>query len=174
MEREDSRVKERLRRKVEGTRDKYIQKGHPTRKQTTGNSAAYEYYLDIDDKEPTIANSATSRVDPMDRPAQHRPKGYSGPHEHFAPQVVLEQLGCPKNREHAEFKLLNDCCDKIKELARQAQLAPEQMQGRLYLYSERKLCSGCERTLVDFMKMYPCIEVIIFWGASSSKTYREE
>jgi The BURPS668_1122 family of deaminases len=76
----------------------------------------------------------------------------------FEQRIDRGSLNNNYNKEHAEYKLFNALAEDLE-----GDSVPSDA-GRLYLYTEMEMCSGCNTTCdEDFGRLLPNIEVIIFY-----------
>ncbi|MDB9312029.1 deaminase domain-containing protein [Spirulina sp. CS-785/01] len=61
-------------------------------------------------------------------------------------------------RVNAEYKLLNALAEDLETNGYALDI-----EGTLYLYTEREMCTGCDRTLEDFQEKFPNLETVVFW-----------
>ncbi|MBD2545690.1 deaminase domain-containing protein [Planktothricoides raciborskii] len=96
---------------------------------------------------------ATSKKSPLNIPGEN-----GGPPQWFHPRLDKALQGEYYNDAHAEYKLFNAIAAKIQESN-----LPHDLEGILYLYTERDTCSGCYLTGDEFNQRFPNIRVIIFY-----------
>ena len=142
-------IAEALRALVRQVRQKYI----PSSQKRTwpkGNVAVAR--LDIfSNPNQSYLFEATSKKYPMDIPGKQ-----DGPTLLFDPMFDL--LGECYNDTHAEYKVFNASAEKIQESN-----LPDDVNGCLYIYTEKDTCSGCCLTGDEFNRKFPNIRVIIFY-----------
>lgn len=142
-------IVEELRTKAQEVRFIHIQKRDSNKKNVSGNAAVVK--LDI----PTgkVYNlEATSRRYPLNIPGEE-----DGPKQFFVPRWDRAR-GC-WNEYDAEYKLFNALAQELER-----DDVSLDIEGILYLYTERDMCSGCNITCdEDFKMRFPNIQVIIFY-----------
>ncbi len=100
------------------------------------------------------SKEATSKKKPLNIPGQDNGRKL------FFPERI-DRAAFPKNfnEKHAEYKLFNALAEELERDS-----VPSEATGRLYLYTDLDMCSGCNTTCdEDFARLYPNIEVIIFY-----------
>jgi hypothetical protein len=136
---------EELRTNVEDVRSTHIKKA------SSGNVAVAKLEL------PTgrvYRKEATSKKNPLNIPGKD-----NGPKLFFEQRIDRASPNNNYNKEHAEYKLFNALAEDLEE-----DNVPFDTTGRLYLYTEMEMCSGCNTTCdEDFGRLFPNIEVIIFY-----------
>jgi hypothetical protein len=134
---------EELRTKAQEVRAFYI------RKLTSGNSAVAILELETG---RVYSEEATSKADPLNIPGEE-----DGPKLFFEPR--LNRRASCNNKEHAEYKIFNALAEHLER-----DDVSLEVEGILYLYTEREMCSGCYITCdEDFKMKFPNIQVIIFY-----------
>ena len=138
-------IVEELRTQAQDVRSTHIKKA------SSGNVAVAKLEL------PTgivYRKEATSKKKPLNIPGQD-----NGPKLCFPERIDRAAVSENFNEKHAEYKLFNALA---AELERDS--VPSEAIGRLYIYTERDMCSGCNTTCdEDFARWFPNIEVIIFY-----------
>jgi The BURPS668_1122 family of deaminases len=136
---------EELRTQAQDVRSTHI------RKASSGNVAVAKLEL------PTgrvYKKEATSKKKPLNIPGKD-----NGPKLFFEQRIDRGSLNNNYNKEHAEYKLFNALAEDLE-----GDSVPSDATGRLYLYTEMEMCSGCNTTCdEDFGRLFPNIEVIIFY-----------
>jgi hypothetical protein len=143
-------IAEALRAQVQQVREKYI----PAKQKRIipkGNVAVARLEI-FSNPNQSYSFEATSKESPMDIPGEN-----DGPPLWFYPRLDRALQGEYYNDAHAEYKLLNAIAAKIQESN-----LPHDVDGILYLYTERDTCSGCYLTGDEFNQRFPNIKVIIF------------
>lgn len=136
---------EELRTKAKDVRSRDI--GKPT----GGNAAAAVLKLAMG---RVYSEEATSKKKPLNIPGQD-----NGPKLCFPERIDRAAVSENFNEKHAEYKLFNALAAKLERDS-----VPSEAIGRLYIYTERDMCSGCNTTCdEDFPRWFPNIEVIIFY-----------
>lgn len=99
------------------------------------------------------SEEATSKKKPLNIPGED-----NGPKLFFEPRI--NRAASPKNfnEKHAEYKLFNALTEDLEK-----DDVSLEVEGILYLYTERDMCSGCCITCEDFNMKFPNIKVIIFY-----------
>ena len=143
-------IVDELRNKVQNIRLTHIQKGDSNRKISLGNAAVVKLELATGE----VYNlEATSKRDPLNTPGE-----LDGPKLFFESRI---NRASPYNynEQHAEYKLFNAVAQDLER----DDVALD-VEGILYLYTERDMCSGCNVTCDDDFKMrFPNIQTIIFY-----------
>lgn len=130
---------------------------------TRGNVAVAELLLANDKKFEAVA---TSKREPVDMPGTHfGPARIFEPHEDWSKQNHRGQYKL--NITDPEYKIYNIFASQLRSYSEQMQTEHSDVTGRLYLYTERSMCSGCQVSTQDFEKMFPNINLFVFW----SQTY---
>ena len=97
---------------------------------------------------------ATSKKKPLNIPGEN-----NGPKLLFRPRIDRASFNNNYNEKHAEYKLFNALAEDLERDS-----VPSEATGRLYLYTEMNMCSGCCTSCdEDFARLYQNIEVIIFY-----------
>lgn len=143
-------IAEDIRAQVQQVRQQYIPPRN--RKTLKGNVAVAKLEI-LSNPNQIYRFEATSQRKPINIPGEQ-----GGPPLWFYPRLDRALLGECYNKAHAEYKLFNAIAEKIK----QSNL-PDDVEGILYLYTERDTCSGCYSTGDEFNHMFPNIRVIIFY-----------
>jgi hypothetical protein len=134
---------EELRAKAQDVRSIYI------RKPRLGNAAAAKLELAMG---RVYSKEATSKLDPLNIPGKE-----DGPKLFFEERIDRQKSF--SNEHHAEYKIFNALAE---DLERDDVFL--EIEGILYLYTERDMCSGCNITCdEDFNMRFPNIKVIIFY-----------
>jgi The BURPS668_1122 family of deaminases len=138
-------IVEELRTQAQDVRSTHIKKA------SSGNVAVAKLEL------PTggvYRKEATSKKKPLNIPGEN-----NGPKLFFEQRIDRGSLNNNYNKEHAEYKLFNALAEDLE-----GDSVPSDATGRLYLYTEMEMCSGCNTTCdEDFGRLFPNIEVIIFY-----------
>ncbi len=138
-------IVEELRTQAQNARSTHIKKA------SSGNVAVAKLEL------PTgrvYRKEATSKKKPLNIPGEN-----NGPKLLFGPRIDRASFNNNYNQEHAEYKLFNALAEDLE-----GDSVPSDSTGRLYLYTEMEMCSGCNTTCdEDFGRLFPNIEVIIFY-----------
>ncbi|MEG4961083.1 MULTISPECIES: deaminase domain-containing protein [unclassified Microcoleus] len=117
----------------------------------SGNAAAAKLELATGG---VYRKEATSKKKPINIPGEN-----SGPKLFFEPRIDRASLNNNYNEKHAEYKLFNALAGELE-----GDSVPSDATGRLYLYTEMEMCSGCNTTCdEDFGRLFPNIQVIIFY-----------
>lgn len=58
----------------------------------------------------------------------------------------------------AEYKVLSAIAAVLLE-----EFDPAEIEGKFYLYTERKPCESCEAVLQQFRDLFPKIEIGVIW-----------
>ena len=136
---------EELRTKAKDVRLDYI--GKPTR----GNAAAAVLELAMG---RVYSKEATSKRDPLNTPGKE-----DGPKLYFEPTIDRAAPNNNYNEQHAEYKIFNALAEDLER-----DDVSLEVEGILYLYTERDMCSGCKITCDEhFYTRFPNIKVIIFY-----------
>lgn len=139
-------IKATLKAIAQQVRFQYIRRGKPT----NGNVAVSKLVLSSD---KSYELKATSKAEPLNIPGQEGGlKKYYEPH--------YDTVGEPPypNEAHAEYKIFNALTQALEEDG-----LTENVEGTLYLYSERDMCSGCVISCEqDFQGKFPKINIIVF------------
>jgi hypothetical protein len=124
------------------------------RKPSSGNAAAAKLELAMG---RVYSKQATSKKKPLNIPGEDNgPKLFF--HERIDRAALYNNYN-NYNEKHAEYKLFNALAEEWERDS-----VPSEATGRLYLYTEMDMCSGCNTTCdEDFARLYPKIEVIIFY-----------
>jgi hypothetical protein len=134
---------EELRTKAQKVRTDYI--GKPR----IGNAAAAKLELETGG---VYSQKATSKPDPLDIPGKE-----DGPKLFF--EARIDRQNSFNNQHHAEYKIFNALAGDLER-----DDVSLEVEGILYLYTEREMCSGCNITCdEDFNMRFPNIKVIIFY-----------
>ena len=97
---------------------------------------------------------ATSKKKPLNIPGEN-----NGPKLLFGPRLDRASFNNNYNEKHAEYKLFNALAEDLE-----GDSVPSDATGRLYLYTEMEMCSGCNTTCdEDFGRLFTNIQVIIFY-----------
>jgi hypothetical protein len=124
----------------------YIRRGKPT----SGNVAVSKLVLCTG---KSYEPKATSKAEPLNIPGQEGGlKKYYEPH--------YDVVGNPPypNEAHAEYKVFNALTQALLEDG-----LTENVEGILYLYTERDMCSGCVISCEeDFQGKFPKIKIVVF------------
>jgi hypothetical protein len=132
-----------LRNQVQNIRSTHIKKPR------LGNAAAAKLELETG---LVYSKEATSKRDPLNTPGTE-----DGPKLFFEPRID-RQKSC-YNEQHAEYKIFNAVAEDLE-----IDDVVLEVEGILYLYTERDMCSGCNITCdEDFNMRFPNIKVIIFY-----------
>ena len=100
------------------------------------------------------SKEATSKKKPLNIPGQD-----NGPKLFFPERIDRAAVSENFNEKHAEYKIFNALAEDLERDS-----VPSEATGRLYLYTDLDMCSGCNTTCdEDFARLYPNIEVIIFY-----------
>ena len=136
---------EELRTQAQDVRSTHIKKA------SSGNAAAAKLKLAMGG---VYSKKATSKEKPLNIPGQD-----NGPKFFFQERIDRAAVSENFNEKHAEYKLFNALAAKLERDS-----VPSEAIGRLYIYTERDMCSGCNTTCdEDFPRWFPNIEVIIFY-----------
>lgn len=138
-----------LRAQVRQVRQKYI----PTNQKSIvpkGNVAVARLEI-FSNLNQSYSFEATSKKYPIDIPGKQ-----DGPPLLFEP--IRDLLGECYNETHAEYKLFNAIAEKIQE----SNLSDD-VNGCLYLYTEKDTCYGYYVTGDEFNRKFPNIRLIIFY-----------
>lgn len=136
-------IVEELRVQAQEVRSTHIKKPR------LGNAAAAKLELETS---LVYSKEATSKRYPLNIPGQE-----DGP-KLFFEQRIDRQKSC-YNEQHAEYKIFNALAEDLER-----EDVSLEVEGILYLYTERDMCSGCNITCdEDFNRRFPNIKVIIFY-----------
>ncbi|MEG4013142.1 MULTISPECIES: deaminase domain-containing protein [unclassified Microcoleus] len=134
---------EELRTKAQEVRAFYI------KKPSLGNSATAILELETG---RVYSEKATSKPDPLNIPGKE-----DGPKLFF--EARIDRQKSLLNEHHAEYKIFNALAGALER-----DDVSLEVEGILYLYTEREMCSGCNITCdEDFNMRFPNIKVIIFY-----------
>ncbi|WP_445246698.1 deaminase domain-containing protein [Microcoleus sp. OTE_8_concoct_300] len=134
---------EELRTKAQDVRAFYI------RKPRLGNAAAAKLELETG---LFYSKEATSKPDPLNIPGKE-----DGPKLFF--EARIDRQKSFYNEHHAEYKIFNALAEDLER-----DDVSLEVEGILYLYTERDMCSGCNITCdEDFNMRFQNIKVIIFY-----------
>jgi The BURPS668_1122 family of deaminases len=137
-------IVEELRTKAQNARLTYI-------KNDSGNVAVAKLELSTG---RVYRKEATSKKKPLNIPGEN-----NGPKLLFRPRIDRASFNNNYNEKHAEYKLFNALAEDLE-----GDSVPSDAIGRLYLYTEMEMCSGCNTSCdEDFARFFPNIEVIIFY-----------
>ncbi len=139
-------IKATLKATAQQVRVQYIRRG----KLTSGNVAVSKLVLSTDQ---SYELKATSKAEPLNIPGQE-----GGPNKYYEPHY--DTVGAPPypNEAHAEYKVFNALTQALEE-----DRLTEDLEGTLYLYTERDLCPGCVISCEqDFQGKFPKIKIIVF------------
>ena len=137
-------IVEELRTKAQEVRSIYI-------KNDSGNTAAAKLELATG---RVYRKEATSKKKPINIPGEN-----NGSKLLFRPRIDRASFNNNYNEKHAEYKLFNALAEDLERDS-----VPSEATGRLYLYTEMNMCSGCCTSCdEDFARLYQNIEVIIFY-----------
>lgn len=110
-----------------------------------------------------FSQAATSKKKPVNMPGTK-----NGPEQVFLPhedRSKTDHEGYYKlNTTDPEYKILNIFASQLRNHCEKIQTQIVDLEGTLYLYTERFICSGCEESIRDFEDMFPKINVFVFWG----------
>jgi The BURPS668_1122 family of deaminases len=138
-------IVEELRTNAQDVRSTHI------KKIDSGNTAAAKLEIATGG---VYRKEATSKKKPINIPGEN-----NGPQLLFEPRIDRASLNNNYNEKHAEYKLFNALAEDLE-----GDSVPLDATGRLYLYTEMQMCSGCNTTCdEDFGRLFPNIEVIIFY-----------
>jgi len=138
-------IVEELRTKAQEVRSIYI------RKPRLGNAAAAKLELPMG---RVYSKEATSKRDPLNTPGKE-----DGSKLFFEPRINRAAPDNNYNEQHAEYKIFNALTEDLER-----DDVSLEVEGILYLYTERDMCSGCNITCdEDFNMKFPNIKVIIFY-----------
>lgn len=136
---------EELRTKAKDVRSIHI--GRPSGR----NAAAAKLELAMG---RVYSKEATSKKKPLNIPGQD-----NGPKLFFPERIDRAAVSENFNEKHAEYKIFNALAEDLERDS-----VPSEATGRLYLYTDLDMCSGCNTTCdEDFARLYPNIEGIIFY-----------
>ena len=100
------------------------------------------------------SKKATSKEKPLNIPGQD-----NGPKFFFQERIDRAPSAKCFNETHAEYKIFNALAEDLER-----DDVSLEVEGILYLYTERDMCSGCKITCdEDFYRRFPNIKVIIFY-----------
>lgn len=139
-------IVEEVRTKAQEVRSTHIQRLR------SGNAAVAKLPLDTG---AVYNKEATSKQHPLNIPGED-----DGPKCFFEPRIdrAIDRAGENYNEKHAEHKLFNAIAEDLE-----TNNVSLEVEGTLYLYTERNMCSGCYMNLQDFKERFPNIKVIIFY-----------
>ena len=138
-------IVEELRTKAQEVRSIHI------RKPSSGNAAAAKLELAMG---RVYSKEATSKKKPLNIPGED-----NGPKLFFQERIDRAAFPNNFNEKHAEYKLFNALAEELERDS-----VPSEATGRLYIYTDMNMCSGCNTTCdEDFARLFPIIEVIIFY-----------
>ena len=136
---------EELRTEAQDVRSSHI--GKPS----SGNAAAAKLELAMG---RVYSEKATSKRKPLNIPGLD-----NGPKLFFPARIDRAAVSETFNETHAEYKLFNALAGELERDS-----VPSEATGRLYIYTEMDMCSGCNTTCdEDFARLFPNLEVIIFY-----------
>ncbi len=136
---------EELRTQAQDVRSTHIKKA------SSGNVAVAKLELATG---RVYRKEATSKKKPLNIPGQD-----NGPKLFFEQRIDRASFNNNYNEKHAEYKLFNALAEDLE-----GDSVPSDATGRLYLYTEMEMCSGCNTTCdEDFGRLFPNIQVIIFY-----------
>ena len=139
-------IVEKLWNKVQDIRLTHIQKGDSNRRKTSGNAAAVKLELATG---KVYNREATSKGSPLNIPGEE-----DGPKQFFEPQLDRATGRC--NEADAEYKLFNALAEDLE-----IDDVSLDVEGILYLNTERNMCSGCNVTCDEFKMRFPNIQVLV-------------
>ncbi len=135
-------TQESLRSDAQLIREKYLNKPFPK-----NNVAIIEVHL-ADQR--SLSVGATSKAkSPVPKP---QPKSQGG---QFEP-IVDSYSGYLMDTD-AEYKALSALAETLENLGNL------QIEGKLYLYSERNPCESCQGVITQFQQKFPNLEITLFW-----------
>lgn len=143
---QDAEIVEKLWNKVQDIRLTHIQKGDSNRRKTSGNAAAVKLELATG---KVYNREATSKGSPLNIPGEE-----DGPKQFFEPQLDRATGRC--NEADAEYKLFNALAEDLE-----IDDVSLDVEGILYLNTERNMCSGCNVTCDEFKMRFPNIQVLV-------------
>lgn len=125
-----------------------------------GNVAVAELVLESGRQ---FSEAATSKKKPITIPGtKNGPERILVPHEDRSKR---DHEGHYKlNTTDPEYKILNILASQLRIHCEKMQIQIIDLEGTLYLYTERFICSGCEESIRDFEHMFPKINIFVFWG----------
>jgi len=141
-------IAEELQKQVQNIRLTYIPKGNLSRKNPRGNVAVAKLELATD---KVYVQKATSKEEPLNTPGCE-----GGPKLFF--ESRLDRVHGNYNEEHAEYKIFNALAEELEKDG-----VSSDVEGILYLYTEKNTCSGCFITSENFQEKFPYIKQIIFY-----------
>jgi len=143
-----SPTKEDLQASAALIRSKYL--GRPM---GTSNVAIAEIYLNGNISFCVGATSRGGRKTPTPQPL---PKSQGG---QFEPSVIVynDQGDSRSMDTDAEYKVLSEIASTLEVYY------PNNLNGKLYLYTEFKPCQSCENILNQFQEKFLNISIEIFW-----------
>lgn len=75
----------------------------------------------------------------------------------------MEEAPKSYNDAHPEHKLYNELARTLSTRCQQAGISANKLEGELLLYTERRMCSGCNISATRFENMFPKIKVTVFY-----------
>lgn len=143
-------IVEELRNQVQGIRFTHIQKGDSTIQPDSGNAAAAKLELEMGE---VYSKEASSKRKPLNVPGQE-----DGSRLFFDSRIDRASFNSNYNEQHAEYKLFNALAEDLER-----DDVSWDVEGILYIYTEKDMCSGCNVTCDEFKVRFPNIETIIFY-----------
>lgn len=133
------------------TKAKDVRSSIHSGKLSSGNAAAAKLELAIG---RVYSKEATSKRKPLSIPGQD-----NGPKLFFPERIDRAAYPQNFNEKHAEYKIFNALAEDLER-----DDVSLEVEGILYLYTERDMCSGCNITCDEhFYMRFPNIKVIIFY-----------
>ena len=135
-------IEERLRSNAQLIREQYLNKPFPG-----SNVAIIEVHL-ADQR--SLSVGATSKAkSPVPKP---KPKSQGGQFEPIFDSNYKHIMDTD-----AEYKALSALAETLEMFDN------PQIEGKLYLYSERNPCQSCEGVITQFKQKFPNLEITLFW-----------
>lgn len=141
-------IVEELRKQVQNIRLNSIPQRNVSRINPRGNVAVAKLELATG---KVYIQEATSKKYPLNIPGIE-----GGPKLFF--ESRLDRYGRINNERHAEYKIFNGLAEDLEKDG-----VSRDVEGILYLYTERNTCSGCLITSEDFKQSFPYIKQVIFY-----------
>jgi hypothetical protein len=79
---------------------------------------------------------------------------------------ALYQQSVKTNLTDSERKIYLRLFSQLSGLAKERDVDPEKLKGKLYLYTERHPCTGCIENTYEFSKKFPGVDIVVFYRES--------
>jgi hypothetical protein len=148
---EDNLIKQRLREAAQQIRVRYLNRPLPH-----SNVA----YAEVSIHNQVFCVGATAKGGKKSPIQQPKPKSEGG---QFEP--IVDPYSTYKMDTDAEYKVLSVIADTL-EMIYDIQVKEDfyiEIEGYLYLYSDKKPCQSCQGIIKQFEDKFPNIKVYIFW-----------